>query len=134
MASCDLNNNDVEPNLHDNLFSPEILGKSSSLNPTLIMLNFTKNHSSHFSHDEDDPSIQVSNEQLMIIVKELEGIQQIVSQEHLVGEVVPLIENIRMLIQGDEHGVDFLRSMPHTMDENTMKMASCMEVLGYFIL
>lgn len=77
------------------------------------------------------PFNTISKKQFTSLDKELEGLQQSVSREHFSEETIPFTENIRNMIQGDACGVDSIYSIAHLMDENTLKEATFIKVLGY---
>ena len=70
MASYSSTSIHVELALLVNLFLPRNLGELSSLNPTKILPNIPESYSPHASHDEDDPSKQMSNKELTKLDKE----------------------------------------------------------------
>lgn len=60
----------------------------------------------------------------------LEGLQDYLSIESLVGLMVPIVDNPRKLIV-DAQGLEVLYSLPHLVDANIPTMASCSQALGY---
>lgn len=132
MASHVLTSVGVELKLYVELFPSRKFRDRSSNNLAYSCPTIHKINSRHDSYDEDDLVIKASNKQLKNLDKELEDFQQFVSTvKDLVWEFIPLIDNLRRLIQGDSRGVDILHNIAHIKNENAMFVTIYVEVIEY---
>lgn len=71
----------------------------------------------------------VPEEKLKQLDKDLERRQDNVSTKYLTGTIIPIIDNIRKLIN-DDQGLEVLCSLAHIVDANVPIMDSYAQALG----